>query len=83
MSTFLEYDRTNLKIVRIITADELPFRVAHLEYIQVPEGVEIDLSMKITDVMQAIKDDRASMSKESTPVKAANNKAETPQFMEM
>jgi hypothetical protein len=54
MPLFLEYDKTNRKIVRILTADNLPVNVAYLAYQEVPEGIEIDASMTINEALDII-----------------------------
>jgi hypothetical protein len=54
MPLFLEYDKTNRKIVRIFTANALPMNVAYLAYQEVPEDVAIDVSLTIDEALEII-----------------------------
>lgn len=83
MPTFLEYDRTSSEIRRIITADEPPPPVAHLAYQQVPDGIEVDLSMKLTEILEEIKNNIET--KEDSPSEAPVSAAavKNPPFLEM
>lgn len=54
MPLYLEYDKTNGVIKRIITADTLPINVAYLAYQEIPENIEIDTSLSIDEVLKLI-----------------------------
>jgi len=54
MPLYIEYDKTDRTIKRILTADNLPQNIAYLGYQEIPANVKIDLSEKIEDVMQKI-----------------------------
>ena len=54
MPAYIEFDKTNKKIRRIITADEAPVPVAYLSYQEIPDGLEIDLNDSFEDIMKAI-----------------------------
>ena len=56
MSMYLEYDKTNGKIIRVLTADNLPNNVAYLAYQEIPEGVEVNTSLNINEAIQIIID---------------------------
>ena len=87
MPTFLEHDRTSSEVRRIITADETPEQVAHLVYQQVPEGVEIDLTMSIEEILGIIADAQSGVSVKAQVLPRMSSvqteKAETPAFVEL
>lgn len=54
MALFLEYDKTNRKVKRIVSAEEPPVSVAHIGYQEIPEGVDVDLKMTMEEIMEII-----------------------------
>jgi hypothetical protein len=86
MPVFLEYDKTSSEIRRIITADEPPQQVAYLAYQQVPDGVEIDLSMRLPDILDVISNVQTNIdTKESSlpRISSADAPVKHPSFLEM
>lgn len=56
MPVYLEYDKTNGKITKILTADSLPANVAYLAYQEIPDNVFIDTSSNIREIIEKITD---------------------------
>ena len=54
MPLYLEYDKTDGSIKRIFSADTLPTNVAYLAYQEIPEGITIDTSLNIKEVVQQL-----------------------------
>lgn len=54
MPIYLEYDKITKKIKKVLNAETLPQDVAYLSYQEIPEGVNVDLSMDIDEVINII-----------------------------
>ena len=54
MPVYLEYDKTDGSIKRVITANTLPANVAYLAYQEVPKDIQIDTSLNINEIMVKI-----------------------------
>lgn len=54
MPVYLEYDKTNGKITKILTSDSLPVNVAYLAYQEVPDNIFIDTSLTINEITEKI-----------------------------
>lgn len=54
MPMYLEYDKISGEIKRILTADSLPANVAYLAYQEIPEGLEINTSLHINEIVAQI-----------------------------
>mgnify|MGYP001388107511 CR=1 FL=1 len=54
MPIYLEYDKITKKIKKVLNADVLPQDIAYLSYQEIPEGISIDLSMNIDEIVNVI-----------------------------
>lgn len=54
MPLYIEYDKTDGSVKRVLSADALPQNIAYLAYQEIPEDVEIDISINIKDIMDII-----------------------------
>lgn len=54
MPLFIEYDKTNGVIKRVLTSDNTPANIAYLAYQEIPEGIEIDMSLNIKEVVNKL-----------------------------
>lgn len=54
MPIYLEYDKITKKIKKVLTSDSFPQDIAYLSYQEIPEGVNIDLSMNIDEIVNMI-----------------------------
>ena len=80
MPVYLEYDKTNGKVKRILTAETIPANVAYLAYQEIPEGIEIDMSLHIEEILKNI----ISLKRTKDNIKQQeNNKIEEPEIIEV
>lgn len=54
MPIYLEYDKIDGSVKRVLTAETLPINVAYLAYQEIPDSVEIDTSLHINEIIQKI-----------------------------
>lgn len=81
MPIFIEYDRTNLKAVRLITSDEPPEPAAHMIYQQIPDGMDVDLSLSMTEMLDMMP---SEMPERTSPVSISmKQEDDTPTFLEL
>jgi len=82
MPLFLEYDKTNGIIKRILTSDETPTNIAYLAYQEIPEEIEIDLSLNIEEVIKKLMIEK-NEKKSINPDKIENDDNKEPEIIEV
>jgi len=82
MPLYVEYDKTNGMVQRVITADTLPINVAYLAYQELPDGLEVDLSLPIKEITDAIMQWKNQQNKKQQ-VPTPSTKEEKPVIIEV
>jgi hypothetical protein len=81
MPLYIEYDKTDGSIKRLLTAESLPVNIAYLAYQEIPEGVNLDMSLKINDIINIIVQNKNNEEKDIN--KTLNNNNEEPEIIEV
>ena len=67
MPLYIEYDKTDGSVKRLLTADTLPANIAYLAYQEIPEDLEIDMSLDIKDIIGKIMEVKKDKSETQIP----------------